>query len=155
MAILKPFRGIRPKKELVKSIACRPYDVLNEQEARIETKGDPNSFYHVIKPEIDFPDDFDHYSPEIYKKGKENFARMFREGIFSQDEKDNYYIYAQTMNGRKQYGIVGCAAVDDYVNDVIKKHELTRPDKEEDRKNHGSRAPHRVHSLCPHQRGCE
>jgi uncharacterized protein (DUF1015 family) len=136
MAILKPFRGIRPKKELIKNIACRPYDVLNEKEARVETKGDPNSFYHVIKPEIDFPDDFDHYAPEIYKKGKENFERMFREGIFSQDEKEYYYIYAQTMNGRKQFGIVGCAAVDDYVNNVIKKHELTRPDKEEDRKNH-------------------
>lgn len=136
MAILKPFRGIRPKKELVKNIACRPYDVLNEQEARIETKGDPNSFYHVIKPEIDFPDDFDHYSPEIYKKGKENFERMFRDGVFTQDDKEYYYIYAQTMNGRKQYGIVGCAAVDDYVNNIIKKHELTRPDKEEDRKNH-------------------
>ncbi len=136
MAILKPFRGIRPKKELVKNIACRPYDVLNEQEARLETKGDPNSFYHVIKPEIDFPDDFDHYAPEIYLKGKENFERMFREGIYRQDEKDCYYIYAQTMQGRKQYGIVGCASVDDYVNDIIKKHELTRPDKEEDRKNH-------------------
>ncbi len=136
MAVLKPFKGIRPKKELVASIACRPYDVLNEQEARIETKGDPNSFYHVIKPEIDFPDDFDHYSPEIYKKGKDNFERMFREGVFSQDDKEYYYIYAQTMDGRKQYGIVGCASVDDYVNDIIKKHELTRPDKEEDRKNH-------------------
>ncbi len=136
MAILKPFKGIRPKKELVKNIACRPYDVLNEKEARAETKGDPNSFYHVIKPEIDFPDDFDHYSPEIYKKGKENFDRMFREGIFFEDEKENYYIYAQTMHGRKQYGIVGCASVNDYLNDVIKKHELTRPDKEEDRKNH-------------------
>jgi len=136
MATLKPFKGIRPKKELVKNIACRPYDVLNEQEARVETKGDPNSFYHVIKPEIDFPDDFDHYAPEIYKKGKDNFERMFREGIFKQDDKDYYYIYAQTMNGRKQYGIVGCASVDDYMNDVIRKHELTRPDKEEDRKNH-------------------
>jgi uncharacterized protein (DUF1015 family) len=136
MAVLKPFKGIRPVKDKVASIACRPYDVLNEQEARIETKGDPNSFYHVIKPEIDFPDDFDHYSPEIYKKGKENFARMFRDGVFNQDEKDCLYIYAQTMNGRKQYGIVGCASVDDYVNDIIKKHELTRPDKEEDRKNH-------------------
>lgn len=145
MAILKPFKGIRPKKELVQSIACRPYDVLNEQEARIETKGDPNSFYHVIKPEIDFPDDFDHYSPEIYKKGKENFERMLRDGVFAQDDKDYYYIYAQTMPAslvpgatadRKQYGIVGCAAVDDYVNNIIKKHELTRPDKEEDRKNH-------------------
>lgn len=110
--------------------------MLNEQEARIETKGDPNSFYHVIKPEIDFPDDFDHYAPEIYKKGKDNFERMFKEGVFKQDEKDCYYIYAQTMDGRKQYGIVGCASVDDYVNNVIKKHELTRPDKEEDRKNH-------------------
>lgn len=136
MAILKPFKGIRPKKELVKSIACRPYDVLNEAEARIETKGDPNSFYHVIKPEIDFPDDFDHYAPEIYKKGRDNFERMFREHIFNQDEHECYYIYAQSMNGRKQYGIVGCASVDDYVNDIIKKHELTRPDKEEDRKNH-------------------
>ena len=136
MAILKPFKGIRPKKELVKNIACRPYDVLNEQEARIETKGDPNSFYHVIKPEIDFPDDFDHYSPEIYKKGKDNFARMFRDGVFFDDDKECLYIYAQTMNGRKQFGIVGCAAVDDYVNNIIRKHELTRPDKEEDRKNH-------------------
>ena len=136
MAILKAFKGIRPKKELVKNIACRPYDVLNEQEARIETKGDPNSFYHVIKPEIDFPDDFDHYSPEIYKKGKDNFERMFREGVFFQDDKDSLYIYAQAMNGRKQFGIVGAAAVDDYVNNVIRKHELTRPDKEEDRKNH-------------------
>src|SRR5215813_2055457 len=84
MAVLKAFKGIRPKKELVKNIACRPYDVLNEKEAREETKGDPNSFYHVIKPEIDFPDDFDHYSPEIYKKGKENFERMFRDFFFLQ-----------------------------------------------------------------------
>lgn len=136
MAVLKAFKGIRPKKELVKNIACRPYDVLNEKEARAETKGDPNSFYHVIKPEIDFPDDFDHYAPEIYKKGKDNFERMFKEGVFFQDDKDCLYIYAQTMNGRKQYGIVGAAAVDDYVNDIIKKHELTRPDKEEDRKKH-------------------
>ncbi|HRU16422.1 MAG TPA: DUF1015 family protein [Bacteroidia bacterium] len=136
MAVLKPFKGIRPKKELVKRIACRPYDVLDEKEARAETKGDKISFYHVIKPEIDFPDDFDHYAPEIYKKGKENFEAMFKDGVFFQDSKDCYYIYAQSMDGRKQYGIVGCAAVDDYVNDVIKKHELTRPDKEEDRKNH-------------------
>lgn len=136
MAVLKAFKGIRPKKELVKSIACRPYDVLNEKEARAETNGDPNSFYHVIKPEIDFPDDFDHYSPEIYKKGKENFERMLRDGVFFKDEKDCLYIYAQTMNGRRQFGIVGCASVDDYMNGIIKKHELTRPDKEEDRKNH-------------------
>lgn len=136
MAVLKAFKGIRPVKELAASIACRPYDVLNEKEARLETKGDPNSFYHVIKPEIDFPDDFDHYAPEIYKKGKDNFERMLKEGIYKQDEKEYLYIYAQTMNGRKQYGIVGSASVDDYMNDIIKKHELTRPDKEEDRKNH-------------------
>ncbi|CAN5666679.1 DUF1015 domain-containing protein [soil metagenome] len=136
MATLKPFRGIRPKKELVKSIASRPYDVLNEKEARIEAGDNQNSFYHVIKPEMDFPDDFDHYAPEIYKKGKENFDRMLNEGVFFQDEKDCYYIYQQTMNGRKQNGIVGCASVDDYLNNVIRKHELTRPDKEEDRKNH-------------------
>ena len=136
MAILKPFKGIRPKQDLVKNIACRPYDVLNEQEARIETKGDPNSFYHVIKPEIDFPDDHDHYAPEIYENGKNSMMRMIKEGIFSQDAKECYYIYAQTMNGRKQYGIVGAASVDDYTNNVIKKHELTRPDKEEDRKKH-------------------
>lgn len=136
MAILKPFKGIRPKKELVKNIACRPYDVLNEKEARMETKGDPNSFYHVIKPEIDFPDEHDHYAPEIYENGKNSMMRMIKEGIFSPDAKECYYIYAQTMNGRKQYGIVGAASVDDYVNGIIRKHELTRPDKEEDRKKH-------------------
>ena len=136
MAVLKPFKGIRPKKELVKQVASKPYDVLNEKEARAEAGDNKLSFYHVIKPEIDFPDDFDHYSPEIYKKGKENFENLLRDGVFFTEEKDSYYIYAQTMSGRKQYGIVGCAAVDDYFNDIIKKHELTRPDKEEDRKNH-------------------
>ena len=104
MAILKPFKGIRPKKELAASIACRPYDVLNEQEARLETKGDPNSFYHVIKPEIDFPDEHDHYAPEIYENGKNNMMRMIEEEIFSQDAKECYYIYAQKMSGRTQYG---------------------------------------------------
>src|SRR5437867_11502914 len=125
MAILKPFRGIRPKKELANKIASKPYDVLNEKEAREETKGDINSFYHVIKPEIDFPDDFDHYSPEIYKKGKENFDRMLKDGVFFQDSKDCYYVYQQTMNGRKQNGLVGCASLDDYMNDIIKTHEIT------------------------------
>jgi uncharacterized protein (DUF1015 family) len=136
MAILKPFRGVRPTKELVKRVICRPYDVLDEKEARIEANGDPYSFYRVIKPEMDFPDDFDHYSPEIYKKGKANYEQMKAEGVFFQDEKECFYIYAQSMNGRTQYGIVGCAAVEDYFNDIIKKHELTRPDKEEDRKTH-------------------
>lgn len=136
MAILKPFKGIRPTQEMVKRVACRPYDVLDEKEARIEANGDPYSFYHVIKPEIDFPDGYNVYAPEIYEKGKANFEKMKADGVFKQDATDCYYIYSQTMNGRTQYGIVGCAAVDDYMNDVIKKHELTRPDKEEDRKNH-------------------
>jgi uncharacterized protein (DUF1015 family) len=136
MAILKPFRGIRPKKELVQQVASRPYDVLNEKEAREEAKENPYSFYHIIKPEINFPQGFNVYDTAVYKKGKENFDILSDEGVFFQDEKDYIYIYAQTMNGRTQYGIVGCASVDDYFNDVIKKHELTRPDKEEDRKNH-------------------
>lgn len=136
MAILKPFKGIRPDKALVARVACRPYDVLDEKEARIESKGDPISFYHVIKPEIDFPDGYNVYAPEIYEKGRDNFKKMVDDGVFHQEETDCLYIYSQTMNGRTQYGIVGCASVDDYLNDVIKKHELTRPDKEEDRKNH-------------------
>src|SRR5258705_5931638 len=136
MATLKPFRGIRPKKEFVQQVASRPYDVLNEKEARSEAKGNPYSFYHIIKPEINFPQGFNVYDTAVYKKGKENFDILYDEGVFFQDEKDSLYIYAQTMNGKTQYGIVGCASVDDYFNDVIKKHELTRPDKEEDRKNH-------------------
>lgn len=136
MAVIKPFKGIRPKKEYAKQIASKPYDVLNEKEARSEAEGNPHSFYHVIKPEIDFPDDFDHYSPEIYKRGIDNFNGMMDKGIFFQDEKEYLYIYAQTMSGRTQYGIVAAASIDDYFNDVIKKHELTRPDKEEDRKKH-------------------
>lgn len=136
MAVLKPFQGIRPTKELVQRVACRPYDVLDEKEARTEANGDACSFYHVIKPEIDFPDGYNVYAPEIYEKGKSNFEKMVADGVFHRDEKDCLYIYSQTMNGRTQYGIVGCASVDDYMNNIIKKHELTRPDKEEDRKNH-------------------
>jgi len=136
MAILKPFKGIRPDKSMVARVACRPYDVLDEKEARIESKGDPFSFYHVIKPEIDFPDGYNVYAPEIYEKGRDNFKKMVDDGVFHQDEKDCLYVYSQTMDGRTQYGIVGCASIDDYFNDVIRKHELTRPDKEEDRKNH-------------------
>ena len=136
MAIIKAFKGIRPKKEFATKIASKPYDVLNEKEAKMEAEGNPYSFYHVIKPEIDFPEDFDHYAPEIYLKGKENFSKMMKDGVFFQDDKDCLYIYAQTMNGRRQYGIVAAASIEDYFNDVIKKHELTRPDKEEDRKKH-------------------
>jgi len=136
MAILKPFKGIRPTKELVEKVASKPYDVLSASEAREESKGNSNSFYHVIKPEIDFPDDFDQYSPDIYAKGKANFEKMLTDGVFKTDDKDCYYIYQQSMDGRKQNGIVGCAGVEDYFNDIIKKHELTRPDKEADRMNH-------------------
>lgn len=136
MAILKPFKGVRPAAEFVSRVICRPYDVLNEKEARIESKGDPISFYRVIKPEIDFADGYNVYAPEIYEKGRDNYRKMKADGVFKQDDSPCLYIYSQTMDGRSQYGIVGCAGVDDYVNNVILKHELTRPDKEEDRKNH-------------------
>lgn len=136
MAILKPFKGVRPVADKAASVASKPYDVLNEKEARAECEGNPLSFYHVIKPEIDFSDDHDHYAPEVYQKGKQNFDSLVNDGVFFSDDQDCLYIYQQTMNGRKQNGIVGCAHIDDYFNDIIKKHELTRPDKEEDRKNH-------------------
>jgi uncharacterized protein (DUF1015 family) len=136
MAILKAFKGIRPVKEKGQYIASRPYDVLNKQEARNEAGDNEYSFLHVIKPEMDLPDDTDPYSQEVYNKGKANFEKMLNDGVFVQDDREYLYVYAQTMNGKTQYGIVGCAGVEDYMNNVIKKHELTRPDKEEDRMNH-------------------
>lgn len=136
MAIFKPFKGIRPAPDKVKQVASKPYDVLNEKEARVEAEGNPFSFYRVIKPEMEFPDDFDHYAPEIYLKGKENLEKMIRDKVFFQDSQPCYYVYRQTMDGRSQAGFVGCSGVDDYLNNHIKKHELTRPDKEEDRKKH-------------------
>lgn len=136
MAIIKPFCGIRPVREKVKQVASKPYDVLNTEEASSEARGNPLSFYHVIKPEIDFPPAIHPYSPEIYKKGKENIEQFLRDRFFFQDKQELLYIYQQTMHGRKQTGIVGASSVDDYYNGVIKKHELTRYDKEEDRRNH-------------------
>jgi len=136
MAILKAFKGFRPLKDKVSLVASRPYDVMNSEEAKAEAGDNIYSFLHVVKPEIDLPDDIDHYSPLVYQKAKDNFAKLLKDGIFFQDKTDCLYIYQLTMNGKKQTGIVGCAAVDDYLNGVIKKHELTRPDKEEDRKNH-------------------
>ena len=136
MAILKPFKGFRPAKDKAKFVASRPYDVMNSDEAKIEAGDNKYSFLHVVKPEIDLPSDIDHYSPLVYNKAKENFQNLLKEGVFAQDKEECFYIYQQTMDGRKQTGLVGCAAVDDYMNDIIKKHELTRPDKEEDRKNH-------------------
>jgi uncharacterized protein (DUF1015 family) len=136
MAILKPFKALRPRPEYVAEVASRPYDVLNTLEAKAEAEGNPLSFLHVVKPEIDFPDDHDPYSPDVYEKGKENFRQLVNKGIFKQDSTECLYVYMLEMNGKKQTGIVGCAAVDDYFTGIIKKHELTRPDKEEDRKNH-------------------
>lgn len=134
--MLKSFRGYRPKKEFAHLIASRPYDVLSSEEARVEARGNPYSFLHVVKPEIDLPPAVDQYSKEVYLKGKENLYSLINDGILVQDEEPFLYIYAQTYLGKTQYGIVGCASVLDYMNNVIRKHELTRPDKEEDRKNH-------------------
>ncbi len=136
MAVIKPFRGYRAKKELVHLIACRPYDVLSSDEAREEAKNNSHSFLHVTKSEIDLENNIDVHSDLVYQKAKSNLDRMIQKGIFVQDAVPCYYIYAQTFRGRTQFGIVGCASVEDYLNDVIRKHELTRPDKEEDRKNH-------------------
>lgn len=136
MAIIKAFKGWRPISEKVKEVASRPYDVLNSEEAREEAKGNPLSFLRVVKPEIDLPVDMDHYAQEVYEKGRDNFEQLVKDGVFFQDTSDCLYIYAQEMDGQKQFGIVAAASVDDYLNDVIKKHELTRPVKEEDRKNH-------------------
>lgn len=136
MAILKAFKGIRPAKDKASAIASRPYDVVNREEARKEAEGNSLSFYHVIKPEIDFPDTTDEHDHTVYAKGKEYFQELVQKGVFTQDNEECLYIYAQTMGARTQYGIVGCAGVEDYMNNIIRKHELTRPDKEEDRKNH-------------------
>ncbi len=135
MSILKPFKGIRPKVELAEKVASRPYDVLNSAEAKKEAEGNPYSFYHVIKPEIDLPESVDIHSAQIYDKARSNFEQLFKDALI-QDDKAAYYIYAQTMSGRIQYGLVAGAAVEDYENNIIKKHELTRPDKEADRMNH-------------------
>jgi uncharacterized protein (DUF1015 family) len=136
MATLKAFKGIRPVKEKAAKIASRPYDVLNRAEALTEAEGNPLSFLHVIKPEIDLPASMDEHDPQVYSTGSDNFQKLIADGVLFTDTSDKLYVYAQTMNGHTQYGIVGCASVDDYMNNVIRKHELTRPDKEEDRKNH-------------------
>lgn len=136
MAKVKPFKGVRPPKELVTRVASRPYDVLNSAEARIEAAGNEMSLYHIIKPEIDFDESIDEHDTCVYEKAVENFNAFQEKGWLKQDEKEHYYIYAQTMQGRTQYGIVVAANVDDYMTGKIKKHELTRKDKEEDRMKH-------------------
>ena len=136
MATIKPFRGIRPPKELVEQVESRPYDVLDSEEARQEAGDNEKSLYHIIKPEIDFPEGTSEYDPRVYEKAAENFRKFQEQGWLVQDQQDHYYIYAQTMQGKTQYGLVVGAYVDDYMNGVIKKHELTRRDKEEDRMKH-------------------
>ena len=136
MAKVKPFRGVRPPKDMITEVASRPYDVLNSEEARKEADGNPKSLYHIIKPEIDFEPGTDEHDPKVYDKAVENFNAFQQNGWLVQDDKEHYYIYAQTMDGRTQYGIVVAANVDDYMNERIKKHELTRRDKEEDRMKH-------------------
>ncbi|MBW6460312.1 MAG: DUF1015 family protein [Bacteroidales bacterium] len=136
MAVIRAFRGLRPPADIVKELASRPYDVLDSNEARIEVQGNEYSLLHIIKPEIDLPVGTDLYSQSVYDKAAENFRKFRERGWLKQDQQDHLYIYAQTMNGKTQYGLVACASVDDYLNNVILKHELTRPDKEEDRKKH-------------------
>lgn len=136
MAKIKPFKGIRPPRELVEEVASRPYDVLNSDEARAEAAGNEKSLYHIIKPEINFAPGTDEHDPKVYDKAVEQFNLFQEKGWLVQDPSEKYYVYAQTMNGRTQYGLVVCANVDDYLNGVIKKHELTRRDKEEDRMKH-------------------
>ncbi|PKP02999.1 MAG: DUF1015 domain-containing protein [Bacteroidetes bacterium HGW-Bacteroidetes-6] len=136
MATLKAFKGLRPPKNIAAQVASRPYDVLNSKEARSEAEGNDYSLLHIIKPEIDLEPGIDEHLPEVYQKAQDNFAKFRENGWLVQDEKECLYIYAQTMNGKTQYGIVGGASVDDYLNNVIKKHELTRKDKEEDRMKH-------------------
>lgn len=136
MAKVKPFKGVRPPRELVENVASRPYDVLNSDEARAEAEGNPKSLYHIIKPEIDFEPGTDEHDPRVYDRAVENFNAFQKNGWLVQDDKEHYYIYAQTMDGRTQYGIVIAANVDDYMQGRIKKHELTRRDKEEDRMKH-------------------
>jgi len=136
MAKIKPFKGVRPPKALVEEVVSRPYDVLNSEEARAEAAGNEKSLYHIIKPEIDFEPGTDEHDPKVYDKAVENFKKFQENGWLVQDDKEKYYIYAQTMDGRTQYGFVVGAWVNDYTEGRIKKHELTRRDKEEDRMKH-------------------
>ena len=136
MPRVKPFRGVRPPVRFVEQVQSRPYDVLSSEEARVEAGDNEKSLYHIIKPEINFPGEINDHDPRLYKSAAEQFAKFQKEGWLVQDEQENYYLYAQTMNGKTQYGFVLCAYVQDYMDGVIKKHELTRRDKELDRMEH-------------------
>ncbi|MAL85312.1 MAG: hypothetical protein CMI23_03020 [Opitutae bacterium] len=136
MAVFKPFKAVRPTKNLAKEVASRPYDVLNSAEAKVEATGNPFSFLHVVKPEIDLPDSTDPYSEEVYIKGRESYQKFLTDRVLFKDEKASFYIYRLTMNQRSQTGLVGCCFFEEYYSGVIKKHELTRSAKEEDRVKH-------------------
>ena len=136
MSTVRPFKAFRPKPEYAGEVAAKPYDVLNSDEAREEVKGHPLSFLHIGKPEIDLDPGIDLHDPKVYAKGKENLQKLIDQKVLVEDPEPYLYVYAQTMEGRAQYGIAGCASVEEYWNDTIKKHELTRKDKEEDRCNH-------------------
>ncbi|MFY9418897.1 MAG: DUF1015 family protein [Bacteroidales bacterium] len=136
MAIFRPFKALRPPKNIADKVAAKPYDVINTQEARKEAEGNPYSLLHITRAEIDLPVGTDEHDPRVYEKAKENFQKFIENKWLLADDEAYFYIYAQTMWGKTQYGIVGCASIDDYFNNVIKKHELTRKDKEEDRMKH-------------------
>ena len=136
MSIFVPFKAYRPQQKYAQNIASKPYDVLNAKEAKLEALNNPISFYNVIKPEINFSEDSNYYAPRVYEKGKAVFDDFVSKNILKQDSNESYYVYELTMGNHTQTGLVGCCSIDDYFNNTIKKHELTRPDKEEDRKNH-------------------
>ena len=136
MAVIKAFKSIRPEKSLADKVAALPYDVYNTEEAAAAVKGNPYSFLHIDKSEIDLPSDTDPYSEDVYLKAQSTLDSFSKKGIFIQDESDNLYVYRLIMDGRSQTGLVCCSSIDDYINGTIKRHELTREDKEQDRINH-------------------
>lgn len=136
MVIIKPFKALRPQPQLAKQVASRPYDVLNSAEAKIEAQGNPSSFLHITKSEIDLPEGIDIHSQAVYEQAKSNLEAFIKREVLFQESKECYYIYQLIMNGRKQTGLVCVSSIDDYENDIIKKHEFTRPEKELDRINH-------------------
>jgi len=136
MSTIRPFKALRPQPQFTKQVASRPYDVLNSAEAKIEAQGNPYSFLHITKSEIDLKDDVDHYSPLVYQQAKDNLDAFIKREVLFQESKPCYYIYQLIMDGRSQTGLVAVSSVDDYEKDIIKKHEFTRPEKEQDRINH-------------------
>ncbi|RFM25952.1 DUF1015 domain-containing protein [Deminuibacter soli] len=136
MAVIKPFKALRPQAQVAKQVASKPYDVLNSAEAKIETQGNPHSFLHITKSEIDLPDTVDMHDQQVYERAKQNLDAFIKRDLLFREAKDCYYIYQLIMNGRSQTGLVCVSSVDDYEKDIIKKHEFTRPEKEQDRINH-------------------